>query len=89
MLAFPAILPASLTLIKQHDGRAKAVDDARGARLGSLALAIFGVTVGYSATSWPPVAALGLATLAWIVVAVALWAIAYGGGSAVAHRLNH
>ncbi len=31
-LAFPAILPASLTLVKQHDGRCKAIDDARGAR---------------------------------------------------------
>ncbi|HSN28002.1 MAG TPA: DUF3147 family protein, partial [Kofleriaceae bacterium] len=27
-LAFPAILPASLTLVKQHDGRKKAADDA-------------------------------------------------------------
>src|SRR5262249_24539972 len=29
-LAFPAFLPASLTLVRQHDGRAEAVDDARG-----------------------------------------------------------
>src|SRR3954471_19961083 len=33
-LAFPAILPAALTLVKEHDGRQQASDDARGARLG-------------------------------------------------------
>ncbi len=37
-LAFPAILPASLTLVERHDGRAGATDNARGARLGALAL---------------------------------------------------
>ena len=32
-LAFPAILPASLTLVKRHEGRKKAADDARGDQL--------------------------------------------------------
>jgi hypothetical protein len=31
-LAFPAILPASLTMVHDHDGRASAVKDAEGAR---------------------------------------------------------
>jgi Protein of unknown function (DUF3147) len=80
MLAFPAILPASLTLVKYHDGRAKAVDDARGARLGSLALATFGLPVWFAARSWPPAIVLAVATVAWIAVAVSLWALEYGGG---------
>jgi uncharacterized protein DUF3147 len=78
LLAFPAILPASLTLVNQHDGRSKATDDARGARLGSLALAIFGVPVWLCATSWPPSIVLATATLGWLLVASALWAIEYG-----------
>src|SRR5689334_2494674 len=32
-LAFPAILPASITLVKRHAGRRQAADDARGAIL--------------------------------------------------------
>lgn len=72
-LAFPAILPASITLVKQHDGRAKAVDDARGARLGSFGLIAFAVVVALTATSWPPALVLVAAALAWTVVNVGLW----------------
>jgi hypothetical protein len=78
-LAFPAILPASLTLVQQHDGRAQAVDDARGARLGSIGLAAFAVVTWRTATTWPAVLVLGVATLAWVAVSVAAWAIWYGG----------
>jgi hypothetical protein len=76
-LAFPAILPASLTLVQQHDGRAKAVDDARGARLGSLGLAAF-AAVGWLGAAWPPPVVLGLATLAWVAVSVAAWTVTFG-----------
>jgi len=41
-LAFPAILPASLTLVKTHDGEEAAGDDALGAVAGSLGLIAFG-----------------------------------------------
>lgn len=41
LLAFPAILPASLTLLKRHDGRREAADAAAGARLGATALTVF------------------------------------------------
>ena len=44
-LAFPAILPASLTLVKRHDSRADALDDARGGRVAAIALACFAVAV--------------------------------------------
>jgi hypothetical protein len=74
-LAFPAILPASLTLIKQHDGRRQALDDARGGRVATIALAAFAVVVTITASIWPPIIFLPLATLAWLVVAVAAWRI--------------
>ena len=77
-LAFPAILPASLTLVKQHDGRKKAADDARGARLGAVGLIAFGVVVGLSATSWAAAAVLAVATLAWLAVSLLLFAVVYG-----------
>lgn len=77
-LAFPAILPASLTLMKRHDGRACATDDARGARLGALALAGFAAVVAGTAEHWPPVLSLAAATAVWLALAVTLWSITYG-----------
>jgi hypothetical protein len=78
LLAFPAILPASLTLVKQHDGRAKAADDARGAQIGSIALGAFGLTVWLTAQTWSPAVALGVALVSWIIVGVAGWFAVYG-----------
>jgi hypothetical protein len=77
-LAFPAILPASLTLVKQHDGREQAVDDARGGRLGSVGLIGFAVIVWMAAQSWPAFAVLVVATVVWLVVDGVLWAVFYG-----------
>jgi len=75
-LAFPAILPASLTLVKQHGGRAQAVDDARGARLGALALLAFsGIVLGLQKQN--PALVLGTATFAWLGVAFGLWWLTY------------
>ena len=80
-LAFPAILPASLTLVSQHDGRRRAIDDARGGRLGSVGLVGFAAVVATAARAWPPVVVLVVATLVWLVVDAALWAIRYGRGT--------
>lgn len=77
-LAFPAILPASLTLVKQHDGKAKAVDDARGGRLGSIGLIAFAVVVWLASGAWGPTVALVVATLAWSLVNGVAWALQYG-----------
>ena len=44
-LAFPAILPATLTLLHRHDGPAAAEKDALGAHAGSVALGVFAVVV--------------------------------------------
>jgi hypothetical protein len=78
LLAFPAILPASLTMVKRHDGRAKAVDDARGARIGGAALAIFAVVVWTAAEGWSPPILLGSATVLWLALSLAAWAVIYG-----------
>lgn len=68
-LAFPAILPASLTLVKEHDGRSQAAEDARGARLGAAALLAFAGTLILLGRRIPPWAALSLSTFAWSVTA--------------------
>jgi hypothetical protein len=72
-LAFPAILPASLTLVKQHDGRSQAVEDARGARLGSVGLWAFaGIVIVLADRTASPIV-LAVATLGWLGVALGLW----------------
>jgi hypothetical protein len=76
-LAFPAILPAALTLVKQHDGRQQAADDARGARFGAAGLTAFAVTVLLFSSRGPAVA-LPLAMLAWTTTAGGLWWLSYG-----------
>lgn len=75
-LAFPAILPASLTLLKDKGGTRQACDDARGAVLGSLGLCAFALTV-MSTGRAPLVQVLLLATAAWALTSVALWWAAY------------
>jgi Protein of unknown function (DUF3147) len=77
-LAFPAILPASLTLITRHGNRAQAVDDARGACLGTIGLAAFAAFAWRTATTWPAPLVLGVATLVWIAVSMAAWALSCG-----------
>ena len=77
-LAFPALLPASLTLVKRHDGRDKAVDDARGGRLGSLGLVGFALIVVGLAAREPAWVVLVVAGIAWLAIAVAAWFVTYG-----------
>jgi hypothetical protein len=77
-LAFPAILPASLTLVKQHDGRRQAVEDARGARLATVGLWAFAAVVIALAGRSAPAIVLVAATLAWLGVALGLWFVRYG-----------
>lgn len=78
-LAFPSILPASLTLVKEHDGRSRAVDDAHGACLGAIALAAFAFVVWALARA-VGAAALGIAGAAWLAVAFSGWWIVFGRG---------
>jgi hypothetical protein len=49
-LGFPAILPASLTLIEKKDGRQQAAIDSEGAILGAIAMVAFAFAVALSVT---------------------------------------
>jgi Protein of unknown function (DUF3147) len=85
-LAFPAIFPASVTLIEKHvrerkekaglagarRGKDAAALDAAGAVLGSFGLAAFALVV-WLLIEWAPSLALVLATVAWLAVAVFAW----------------
>ncbi|HEY1548510.1 MAG TPA: hypothetical protein VGG28_11845 [Kofleriaceae bacterium] len=73
LMAFPAILPASLTLVKKHDGRERAEQDARGGRIGVLGLAAFAAVVAITAGELPAPLVLALAIVAWAVVAMGAW----------------
>lgn len=77
-LAFPAILPATLTLVKTHDGRKKARDDARGARLGALGLVAYALSVALLAPRVSIAPALAAAVVIWGAVSVATWWIKFG-----------
>ena len=73
-LAFPAILPASVTLIEDHEGDRAAGASSLGAAIGSLGLLAFGAVVWGLARLLPGWLTLGCALIAWFVVAAGLWA---------------
>jgi len=77
-LAFPAILPASLTLVASHEGREIAACEARGAILGAIALAIFAIACALLAPRGSPVLTLAVATAAWITTSTLLWWVFHG-----------
>jgi hypothetical protein len=78
-LAFPAILPASLTLVASHEGRAVAANEARGAILGAVALGVFAAACALLAVHAPPVLTLAVATAAWLATSTLLWWVVHGG----------
>ena len=87
-LAFPAIFPASVTLIDKHvrqrkenaglpgvrRGREAAALDAIGATLGSFGLAAFAVVI-WLMIELSPAVALVLATAAWLAISMCAWAL--------------
>jgi len=88
-LAFPAIFPASATLVEKHErekkkragishsirGRQAAALDAAGAAMGSLGLALFGFLVWKLLPIWRPSAVLLCGIAGWLVASFALWRI--------------
>ncbi|SRR5579883_2594786 len=88
-LAFPAIFPASVTLIAKHErlrksrkglqGRLRgiyaAAADAAGGAMGSVGLAAFAAVCWGLLTRYPAPWILPLATLAWTLVSVSIWFI--------------
>jgi PncC family amidohydrolase len=71
-LAFPAILPATLTLIEKRDGLAQALSDVRGAALGSVGMIAFALTA-LVLVRRNPALALTAALAAWAVAGVVLY----------------
>jgi Protein of unknown function (DUF3147) len=89
-LAFPAIFPASATLIENHEkqskqeagydgtlrGRTAAGLDAAGTFLGALALVLFAFVIYRLLPSQDPLLTLAAASLAWLALSVLLWFLA-------------
>jgi len=75
LLAFPAILPASLTLVERDGGQHEAEINARGAIIGAFGLLAFAVVVALSIKQLGAAAALVLAGLSWVVVALGLYVL--------------
>jgi hypothetical protein len=86
-LAFPAIFPASATLLDKHEqekkrkagipvtirGRLAVALDARGAAMGSIAMAAFACFVWIALPAHNSVAVLGSALVVWMAVAAGIW----------------
>lgn len=77
-LAFPAILPASLTLIEDKEGSGPASINAAGAAMGAAGLLPFALTAAWLLPRVPLAAALGAATAVWLLVAAGLYAVVAG-----------
>ena len=73
-LAFPAVLPAALTLIEKKEGPARTDIDAVGAGLGSVAMVAFAVLAAVLMVRVGAPAAVAAAGAAWVIVALALFA---------------
>jgi hypothetical protein len=86
-LAFPAIFPASVTLVAKHEkekkqkvgidgtvrARKAAALDARGAAMGTFGLGLFALLVWKLLPGWNSIAVLSTAVLAWLIVSVLIW----------------
>jgi hypothetical protein len=86
-LAFPAIFPASVTLVEKHErekkqkagisktirGRQAAALDARGAAIGSIGLACFALVVWKLLPIWSGPATLLAALAIWIGASILIW----------------
>jgi hypothetical protein len=77
LLAFPAILAASLTLIEEQEDSAEAREDARGAVVGGCGLAAFAalaeLTLGHVAGGLALAAAAGAWAISALAAYVLLW----------------
>jgi hypothetical protein len=72
LLAFPAILPATLTLIENQEGERGARDDDDGATLGALGLATFAFVAWRLRAHGMPVA-LAAGSAGWLVTGTFLY----------------
>jgi hypothetical protein len=72
-LAFPAVLPAALTLTESDEGASKTTVDAIGAILGSVAMVAFAAAVAGLVISQGAPLAVAVGAAAWALVAGALF----------------
>jgi hypothetical protein len=86
-LAFPAIFPASATLVEKHEKEKKQrvhIDgvnrarravalEARGASIGSIGLAAFAIVVWQFLFGRPASLVLTAATLTWLITSLLIW----------------
>ncbi len=87
-LAFPSILPCSITLAAKHEqkkhraegeqialerGKSVVSDETSGTMAGSLGLAVFGAVVWFGMGRIPASLVLIAATLMWCAVGMAVW----------------
>ncbi|HEX4671578.1 MAG TPA: DUF3147 family protein [Solirubrobacteraceae bacterium] len=79
LLAFPALLAASLTLIEQQEDSVDAREDARGAIAGGFALAVFAAVAAVSFGHIAGALALAVAALAWLLTSGLLYAVFWRG----------
>jgi Protein of unknown function (DUF3147) len=77
MLAFPAILAASLTLIEEQEDSVDAREDARGATIGGAGLVVFAAVASLTLGELAGAVALVLATLGWLLTALGGYALAW------------
>ncbi|MGB9245174.1 MAG: DUF3147 family protein [Candidatus Acidiferrales bacterium] len=86
-LAFPAIFPASATLVEKHErekkhragiaktirGREAAALDARGAAIGSIGLIGFAFTTWRLLPIWNGALSLFAALVVWVTLSILIW----------------
>lgn len=70
MLAAPAVLPATLTIVEKQEGRGAAVTEVEGAVPGAIALAGFALAAAATTAKLPLATALLGALATWVVVAI-------------------
>lgn len=74
-LAFPAILPAGLTLTQDEQGTRAADRGALGAILGGVSLVVFAIVAEAALTRLPAAAALALALGGWLLAALGCYGL--------------
>jgi len=88
-LAFPAIFPSGATLVEKHErdkkrragipltirGRLAAALDARGAAMGTIALATFGLLVWKQLPRHNAAVILAAGLAMWLVLAILIWRV--------------
>ena len=86
-LAFPAIFPATATLVEKHEkekqqragmngvvrGRNAVALEARGATMGSIGLAVFALVVWKFLPREPAWVVLAAAGLSWLMTSILIW----------------